>query len=235
MSCNLEKNEFYSIIGPNGAGKTTFLKHLGGILKPTSGKLYVGDKELKNISSKTFWEKTAYIPQELNIQGDTPVYDFLLYSRYSSISRIDRVSNEDHVRTLEVIKLAGIEHLRWNRMGELSGGQRQKVILASILMKDVELILMDEPTTFLDVHNRNFFISFLKRLHLSGKTIIANLHNFTEISNLSTKIIALKDGEIFKMGDKSEILQADVLNELYDLELPSDNWQSLLSVTSSNY
>ncbi|AGX89187.1 ABC transporter ATP-binding protein [Mycoplasma parvum] len=235
ISCNLEKNEFYSIIGPNGAGKTTFLKHLGGILKSNSGELYLGGKELKNIDIKYFWKKTAYIPQELNIQADTPVYDFLLYSRYSSISRLEKISDLDHIKTLEVIKSVGIQELRWKRMGELSGGQRQKVILASILMKDAELILMDEPTTFLDVHNRNFFISFLKKLHLSGKTIIANLHNFTEIANLSTRIVALKDGKIFKMGDKVEILKADILNQLYDLNLSSENWNSLLYSTSSNY
>ncbi|KMZ96346.1 hypothetical protein PVNG_02485 [Plasmodium vivax North Korean] len=104
-------------------------------------------------------------------------------------------------------------------MGELSGGQRRRVILASILVRDVSVIVLDEPTTHLDVDSKNFLISFLKSLHASGKTIIANLHNFSEIKQLSTRIIALREGKVFKEGSTREILRPSILNQIYDLTL----------------
>ncbi|AFO51690.1 ferrichrome ABC transporter ATPase [Candidatus Mycoplasma haematolamae str. Purdue] len=235
MSFGLKEKEFYSIIGPNGAGKTTLLKNIGKILNPTTGSVQLSERELSKIPNKLFWNRVAYVPQEMNIQLDTPVYDFLLYSRYVGLSRTQKATKEDHLRVLKAIKEAQIEPLRWSRMGELSGGQRQKVILASILVKDAELILMDEPTTFLDVDNRNFLISFFKKLHDSGKTIVANLHNFTEINQLSTKVIALKDGKLEKLSSKEEVLDPEFLNYLYDLNLPRERWETLLSSNTCSY
>ncbi|PYC99597.1 hypothetical protein B4U78_015930 [Microbacterium esteraromaticum] len=215
----LQRNEFYAIIGPNGAGKTTLLKNIGGILKSSSGKVEMGGTNLLSIPKKSLWKKIVYIPQELEIQPDTPVYDFLLYSRYIFLPRTQKATPEDHLKVLEAIKKCGLESFRYSRMGELSGGQRQKVILASIMVKDAEIILLDEPTTHLDIENRLFLISFFKELKNSKKIVVANLHNFAEIAQLSSKIIAIKNGVLQKISGTTQVLKPDFLNKLYDLKL----------------
>ncbi|AFN64977.1 ferrichrome ABC transporter ATPase [Mycoplasma wenyonii str. Massachusetts] len=235
VNLRLQKNEFYAIIGPNGAGKTTLLKNIGGILEGGRGKIVLGGKHLKSISRKDFWKKVVYIPQELELQPDTPVYDFLLYSRFIFLKRTQRATPEDHLKVLEAMKKCGLEDFRYSRMGELSGGQRQKVILASIMVKDAELILLDEPTTHLDTENRLFLISFFKELKDSRKIVIANLHNFAEIAQLSSKIIAIKDGVVRRFSETNKVLESQFLNKLYDLELSEQKWERIINASLLGY
>ncbi|WP_187286210.1 ABC transporter ATP-binding protein [Candidatus Mycoplasma haematominutum] len=235
INLKLQKAEFYAIIGANGAGKTTLLKQLAKLLTPSKGEILLNSRSLNSIKNRNFWARVAYIPQELTIPPDTPVYDFLLSSRFITLARTQRATPVDHLRVLKAIQNCQLQHLRWAKIGDLSGGQRQKVILASILVKDAELILLDEPTTFLDTANRAFLVNFFRKLHSQGKTIIANLHNFAEVNKLATQVIAMKGGRIHQIGKKDKLLTPSLLNELYDLTLPREKWNSLLWNTSLNY
>ncbi|AHC40183.1 hypothetical protein OVS_01140 [Mycoplasma ovis str. Michigan] len=235
INLKLKKGEFYSIIGPNGAGKTTLLKNIGGILESSSGKVQVGGKPIQLIPRKSLWQRVVYIPQELEIQPDTPIYDFLLYSRFIFLKRTQKATAEDHLKVLEAMKKCGLEDFRYSRMGELSGGQRQKVILASIMIKEAEIILLDEPTTHLDIENKIFLISFFKELKDSKKIVIANLHNFAEISQLSSQIIAIKNGILQKFSKTGKVLKPKFLNELYDLDLSESKWERILNSSLIGY
>ncbi|MEJ5307882.1 MAG: ABC transporter ATP-binding protein [candidate division WOR-3 bacterium] len=206
INFTIEENELVSIIGPNGGGKTTLLKLILGINKPTTGTIEFYDK---NIS-------IGYLPQRKTDAFDFPisVYDFILLARYRGIFK--NFTNDDLRKTGETIIKLGIEKLLKKRLSNLSGGELQKVLLARAIVNDPKLLILDEPTSFIDIKSQNEFYNLLFELK-EKMSIILVTHDLGAISTKIKRIICLNkninfDGDINKNRDL-------VMNNLYGYDV----------------
>ncbi|MEO0288218.1 MAG: ABC transporter ATP-binding protein [candidate division WOR-3 bacterium] len=206
INFKIEENELVSIIGPNGGGKTTLLKLILGINRPTSGTI---EFYKKNIS-------IGYLPQRKTDLFDFPisVYDFILLARYNGVFR--NFTKYDHQKTIETIGKVGIEKLLKKRLSNLSGGELQKVLLARAIVNDPELLILDEPTSFIDIKSQNEFYNLLFELK-EKMSIILVTHDLGAISTRINRIICLNkkinfDGDINKNRDF-------VMNNLYGYDV----------------
>lgn len=206
ISFEIHENELVSIIGPNGGGKTTLLKLILGINKPTSGTIEFHDR---NIS-------IGYLPQRKTDLFDFPisVYDFILLARYGGV--LKSFTEDDHKKTIKTVMKVGIEKLLKKRLSNLSGGELQKVLLARAIVNDPQLLILDEPTSFIDVKSQNEFYNLLFELK-EKMSIILVTHDLGAISTKINRIICLNksinfDGDINKNRDF-------VMNNLYGYDV----------------
>ena len=206
ISFRIMENELLSIIGPNGGGKTTLLKLILGIYKPTKGSINFLEENLS----------IGYLPQKKSEFFDFPIsiYYFILLGRYKK-PFID-FNDDDHKKTKEVIQRLGIENILKKRLSTLSGGEFQKVLLARSIVRDPKLLILDEPTSFIDVKSQNEFYNLLFELN-EKMSIILVTHDLGAISTKIKKIICLNkkitfDGDINTNRDF-------VMNKLYGYEV----------------
>ncbi|MEO0236998.1 MAG: metal ABC transporter ATP-binding protein [candidate division WOR-3 bacterium] len=206
INFKIEENELVSIIGPNGGGKTTLLKLILGIMKPTTGIIEFYNKNIP----------IGYLPQRKTDPFDFPisVYDFILLARYNGVFR--NFTRYDHKKTIETIEKIGIEKLLKKRLSNLSGGELQKVLLARAIVNDPKLLILDEPTSFIDIKSQNEFYNLLFELK-EKMSIILVTHDLGAISTKINRIICLNksvnfDGDI----NKNRVF---VMNNLYGFDV----------------
>lgn len=206
ISFRINENELLSIIGPNGGGKTTLLKLILGLYKPTKGRIKFLDKNLS----------IGYLPQKKSEFFDFPIsiYHFILLGRYKK--PFTSFNDDDHKKTKEVIQRLAIENLLKKRLSNLSGGEFQKVLLARSIVKDPKLLILDEPTSFIDIKSQNEFYNLLFELK-ERMSIILVTHDLGAISTKIKRIICLNrkinfDGDITTNRDY-------VMNNLYGHEV----------------
>ncbi len=203
ISFSLQKNSCVSIIGKNGSGKSTLLKCIAGIIKDYEGNIKIEGIDLKTLSSKEIASIVSYVPQLIEKRIELKVKDFLELSLYPySIKFTDE---EKKTRVFEVAKELGVENLFTRRVCHLSGGEVQKVLLTGAVIQGAKLLLLDEPTSHLDIYRKREIVDFVIKLKESGKTIIFVSHNLDEVRELSDRVLVLKDGEIVKEIEKSSI------------------------------
>jgi iron complex transport system ATP-binding protein len=216
ISISVRRGEFVGLVGPNGAGKTTLLRLMVGVLPPTGGEILLEERKLQEIRQKERARKVSYLSQEASTVFPYPVLDILLMGRYPFLGRFRRESESDLEkarRALAYVGLAGFEERYFN---ELSGGERQLVLFAKILVQETDLLLLDEPTSNLDIKHQDQFFSMASELTRERKAVVAAVHNLDIASQYCTRLILLHRGRISAEGRPEEVLRSERLDPVYE-------------------
>jgi iron complex transport system ATP-binding protein len=206
-----------SIIGPNGCGKTTFIKCINKVLRPQSGKVLLNDEDLHLMKQKDIAKKIAYVPQMTNEFFSGSVIDLVLMGRRPYINW--KVSDEDIKMVLDILDNMDIIHLADKRYSELSGGQKQKVLIARALAQDTDIYLLDEPTSFLDIKNQIEVMKMARELANQGKIVIIVVHDLNMAMKYSDKILLLEEGSVIASGKPNEVLTEENIKKVYDVDI----------------
>ena len=216
VSFQVRRGEAVAIVGPNGAGKTTLLKCLGGILAADSGEVRLEGQPLVNFSRKHLARRISYVPQADTQPVPFTVDEFVLMGRYPYLSPFSPVSREDRLVVDRVMEQTGIAGFASRRLDTLSGGERQKVYIAAALAQGGEVMLLDEPTTFLDYHHQEDICRLLQETTRNARqTTVSVTHDVNRAALESDRIIALRDGRVVFDGPPEAVMHHDTLANIY--------------------
>ena len=214
VSIDLTGNELVSILGPNGVGKSTLIHCINKILEPSSGTVLVDGRDVSEIKLKELAKQIGYVPYSANDSFPLSVIDTVLIGRHphSKWGTLDK----DLDIVYDTLKMLGISHLAMRAFNELSAGQHQKVMLARGLVQEPEILLLDEPTSNLDVRHQLDVTKMLKRLSREkGILIVMISHDINIAAKYSDKIILMHEGTIFDVGTPNEVITAENLRTVY--------------------
>ena len=231
VNINIGKGEWTTILGPNGSGKSTLAKAIIRINKQKEGLILLDAKNVRDYKAKDFAKKVAYIPQQIDIPHGTSVYDFISFGRNPYLGVTGKLKKEDKEIIRKSMDQTGSWQWKDKMMDELSGGQRQKVLIAMIVVQDADIILLDEPTTYLDIRNQYELLEMMHNEHDKGKTIITILHDINQAVQYSDYIYILKKGEVHSHGTPEKVISNKTLKEVYgvDAKLYEDNGRKYLT------
>lgn len=220
ISFKVRDSQFISIIGPNGSGKSTLLKILNNLYKPKTGNILIHGKDIVNYKGKNLAKKVALVPQDTNIEYDFSVEDIVLMGRHPYIGRFEKEKEVDYEIVNEALRLTNTAHLRDRNINKISGGERQRVIIAKALAQKPDIILLDEPTSHLDINHQMEILTLLKNLNKEkGATIILAIHDINLANRYSDNIILLNKGTILGMGVPSEVVNSHNIEKAYNLKV----------------
>lgn len=226
ISFAVKDMELLSVLGPNGVGKTTLFRCLLGLLKGYQGQILLGGNDIARLGIAEMARLIAYIPQIHYPSFNYSVFDMVLMGtsiRVSAISSPGRKQKKNVERALERL---GIAHLKERGFIQLSGGERQLVLLARALVQESKILVMDEPTSNLDYGNQIRVLTEIRSLAAEGYTIIQSTHNPDLAFMFSDKVLALKDGAVLALGRPAEIFTAELVHALYGLEVEMESLYS---------
>lgn len=220
ININIEKGKFYTILGQNGSGKTTFLKNIVGILENESSQICIDGKNLREYSKKDIAKKIALVSQQEDINFNFTVEEVVSMGRNPYIEFLKTESEKDKEIIKKAMKIANIEYLSNRYITELSGGEKQRVILARAIAQDTKILILDEPTSNIDIKNQIEILDTIKKLQLDKKiTIIAVFHDINIGIRYSDKIIFMKNKTIYKAGSIKDVITEKNIKEVYDIEM----------------
>lgn len=219
MEMDIKQGKITSIIGPNGCGKSTVLKAIGRILKPKKGLVLLSGEDIKKLSTKEIATKMAILPQTPTAPSGLTVGELIAYGRFPHQKGFGKLTPKDKEIiqwALNVTKLVDYED---REVDTLSGGQRQRVWIAMALAQQTDLILLDEPTTYLDMSHQMEVLELLYELNRTqGCSIVMVLHDLNLAARFSDIMIAMRAGKIIKQGSPKEVMNNEVLKEAFHVE-----------------
>ncbi|MCP4902817.1 MAG: ABC transporter ATP-binding protein, partial [bacterium] len=217
VSFAAKEGELISIIGPNGAGKSTLMRIIDGLLQPTTGDVLVSDHSVRSLSRRALARRVSYVPQLQSLEHDYTVREFVQMGRYAHLDRWGTSREADHEAVRESLELTDATQYSDRLLSTLSGGERQRALIAAALAQGGEILLLDEPTTFLDYRHQVQIIDLLRHLHkATGLTILTVTHNLNLTLAAADSILALREGKVVVQGPPSQILDQEVLKSIYD-------------------
>ena len=214
ITLNLEGPSITGIIGPNGAGKSTLIKALIGII-PHSGKILFNKQPIRQQLNRI-----SYVAQKADIDFNFPitVKECISLGLYPKTKFFKRLSKSDWSKVTDALTLLGLTDLSHRQISQLSGGQFQRVLIARCLVQEADIILLDEPTTYLDLNHQLEILELLKELNQKNKTtIVMVLHDLNLASKYSDYLLAMKDGEIVKYGTPKEVFNKEMLENCFQI------------------
>lgn len=219
MSVSFMKPEIVSIIGPNGSGKSTLLKALGRLLEPTAGAVHLDGQDMKDLSSETIARLLSVLPQSAQAPGDMTIRDLVSCGRMPYQTLFSSLKTEDQKAIDEALEATGLLKMQHRPLTALSGGERQRAWLAMALAQEPHILLLDEPTTYLDIRHQLELMQLVKRLHTTrGITVIMVLHDLNHAAQYSHRLIAVKGGEIVADGTVKEVFTKENIETIYDVK-----------------
>lgn len=219
INFHVSDKEIVTIIGPNGSGKSTLIKALSRCLKITEGTVSLYGKNINNISTKTIAQKMAILPQVKNISADITVGNLVSYGRYPHLRFGKRLNTEDKDIINWAIQKTGLVDLKNRHVATLSGGERQRAWIAMALAQKPKILLLDEPTTYLDVSYQLEILELIKDLNKSlNLTVVMVLHDLNQAARYSDNIFVLNEGEIFEWGNPESIIRSTLLKDIFRIE-----------------
>ncbi len=211
--------DFISLIGPNGCGKSTLLKIISRLLKPQKGEIKVFDKSLNKISQKELAKYISYVPQTNYSVFPYSVYEIVMMGRFHNLSLMGFETSEDKEIVKSALNEMQVYHLAKKGIKELSGGEAQRVFIARAIAQQSKIILLDEPTSHLDLEHQILIFNKLIELNSKdNKTIITVSHDLNLVANFSRRIVLLKDGMIKLDGDKSVLLNKENIKKYFNVD-----------------
>jgi len=212
----LGKGDFLSIAGPNGAGKTTLLKAMAGLLREVEGKVLLDGRSIEDYSRRELARRISYVPQGDPGGLDFTVQAFVELGRYPHLGPWESLGKSDFEAVHRAMEITEIGHLAGRHLLALSGGERQRVLIAAALAQGGELLLLDEPTSFLDYRHQQQVLDLLDRLHREESySCVMVTHDLNAAWSLSERILVLKDGRPELYGQAEEVLQTEKLREIF--------------------
>ncbi|MGW7354460.1 ABC transporter ATP-binding protein [Streptomyces sp. NPDC054784] len=208
---------FTVIIGPNACGKSTLLRALSRMLKPAAGRVLLDGRDIHALPPKQVARTLGLLPQSSVAPDGISVSDLVARGRYPHQGLLRQWSREDERIVAESMRATGVADLADRYVEELSGGQRQRVWIAMALAQETPLLLLDEPTTYLDIAHQIEILDLCAGLHEAGRTVVAVLHDLNHAARYATHLIAMRGGSIVAEGRPSEVLTADLVREVFEL------------------
>ena len=218
ISMTAKPGQITTVIGRNGCGKSTLLRCMTGNLKVSSGKVLIDEQDISHLSSREIAMRTAYLTQGKDVP-DISAGRLVLHGRFPYLSYPRKYSRKDLEIAGQAMEQLGISHLKSKDMAELSGGMRQNVYIAMALAQQAPAILMDEPTTYLDIGQQYKLARILRSLAAQGKTIVIVLHDLLLALHISDQITVIDNGICAAQGTPEEILNSGVLEKIYGIRI----------------
>ncbi len=213
---NFEKGKIYGIIGPNGAGKSTLLKHLMNIIEPPKETIFYNNKDIRGFRVKDYAKEVSFVFQENVREVDFSVYEILRMGRYTRMDLWGNLDKEDEKAIKGIMEELHITHLKDRKIHSLSGGEAQKVFIGRALLQETPVLLLDEPTSMLDVYNGIELIECIKGLKEKYElTIIMVLHDLNLAFHSCDELILLNKGKMVAKGSPQELLLSEELQTAY--------------------
>ncbi|MCK4736381.1 MAG: ABC transporter ATP-binding protein [Methanophagales archaeon] len=218
----LAASEMLGVVGPNGAGKSTLIRCIDRILAPQKGSILLDEQDIKEIRPIELAKKMGYIPQSTSQVFPATVFDTVLMGRRPHIGW--RSSEKDTEKVLETLQMLNIEGFAMRDINELSGGQQQKVFIARALTQEPEVLLLDEPTSNLDIRHQLEVMDIIKNIvREKGISAIMAIHDLNLASRYADRIILMNSGEIFSAGDPVSALTPENIEHVYGVEVRVHN------------
>ena len=214
----LASSEMLGIVGPNGAGKSTLIRCINRILKPRNGSILLDGKEIKHMSMIEIAKRVGHVPQTSSHTFPTTVFDTVLMGRRPHIGW--RSSEEDLKKVVDALKMMEIEDLAMRDFNELSGGQQQKVLIARALSQEPSILLLDEPTSNLDIHHQLEVMEIIRELVVKkGISAVMAVHDLNLASRYTDRVIIMKNGRILDAGRPWDVLTQENIRDVYGVEV----------------
>lgn len=209
---------FTAIIGPNGCGKSTLLRSLARFLRPRGGAVLLDDRDLAEYRTKEIARRIGTLAQSAAVPAAVTVADLVSRGRNPHQSLLRQWSVDDERAVSAALDEVGMSEHADRLVEELSGGQRQRAWIAMTLAQETPILLLDEPTTYLDIAHQIDVLDLCARLHEGGRTLVAVLHDLNLAARYATHMIALRDGAVVAQGAPDRVVTADLLREVFDLD-----------------
>ncbi len=217
INLSLEEGKLYGVIGPNGSGKTTLIKLLSAQLKPARGELFLDGKPYKEYGRKELARKVALLPQGRNTP-DISVYDMVCYGRYPYLGFSRKMQEADIASVRAALKATDTQNLAERNVRKLSGGERQRVYMAMLYAQDTAHVLLDEPTTHLDISYRFQIMETLERMKAEGKCVVAVLHELSLALKYADEIILVSEGRVVSVATPEETVKSGNIDRVFAVE-----------------
>jgi len=215
-----ESSKIACIVGPNGAGKSTLLKCLAAVLPIPRGSVFLDGKDIVAMKGPERAKLVCYVPQEQALIFNYTVFDFVLMGRASFISPFSVPSAKDLSRAEESVRFVGLSGFESRPFSQLSSGERRLVMMARALAQESQVLLLDEPTTFLDPKHEAEVMTFCSKLAVEKKkTIVITIHNLDVAVKYADVMVFMKGGRIVEAGKPDQVLKEDLLRSVYDIPM----------------
>ncbi|GAK06878.1 ABC transporter ATP-binding protein [Geomicrobium sp. JCM 19038] len=219
LNLKIPKGQITTMIGPNGCGKSTILKTLARIMKPKSGSVYLDGKIIHKESTKQVAKKLAVLPQSPEAPSGLKVKELVAYGRYPHQTGARSLTKADQDIIERSLKQTGMDAFKDRDIDALSGGQRQRVWIAMALAQETDILLLDEPTTYLDLAHQLEVLEVLKRLNEEeGRTIVMVIHDLNHAARFADYMVALKAGKIVQEGAPEQVICSTVLKDVFAID-----------------
>ncbi|MDP9381383.1 MAG: ABC transporter ATP-binding protein [Chloroflexota bacterium] len=208
-----------ALVGPNGCGKSTLLRGLARLLKPRGGSAYLDGRSIWRMPTRELARQLGILPQAPVAPEGLTVRDLVAQGRYPYHGWLNRWSEADEEAVARALDITGMVDLAHRPVDALSGGQRQRAWIAMALAQETKVLLLDEPTTYLDMHHQLEVLHLLRRLNREeGRTVVLVVHNLNHAARYSDHVVALSDGKVVAAGTPQEVVTSEVLREVFGVE-----------------
>ena len=219
LDLSIKKGKITALIGPNGCGKSTLLKSISRLLKPSAGSIHLGaDIDVLKCPSKEIARRLAMLPQVTQSPEGITVKTLVAFGRAPYLNQFGMLKDADHRQIELAMHQAGVSELADDYIDQLSGGQLQRVWIALILAQDTDILLLDEPTTYLDICHQYELLNLLSDLNLGGKTIVIVMHDLNQACRYADELVIMQRGEIIDIGTPAKVFTEKMLRDVFSFE-----------------
>jgi len=219
VSLEVRRGTVVGLLGPNGSGKTTLLRIIAGVLKPESGRVLIGGHPIEQLTRRDLARRVAVVPQETHSTFDFSVIDMVLMGRYPHLGAFELEGASDQAIARDALAATGTTALELRPFATLSGGEKQRVVIAGALAQASDMLLLDEPTAALDLRYQFEITALLRRLNTErGTTMIVSTHDLNLAAALCERVVLLKQGGVIAHGTTEETLTAANIRLLYGVD-----------------
>ena len=215
VSLEIASGEMVAIVGPNGSGKSTLLRGMSRLQRPGRGDVLLGGSDVRSIGARQLARTLAILPQSPEGGLDLTVRELTWRGRFPHQGILQRATKQDYDAVAWALEAADVGALAERQLASLSGGERQRAWIALALSQQPRLLLLDEPTSFLDVAHQEEIMQILRRLNRDGMTIVAVLHDLALAARYTDRIIALREGQVAFDGPPAEVFQPEALERVF--------------------
>ena len=220
ISFSIARGAICGLLGPNASGKTTLLKCINGVLQPREGEVKANGQIISNLSRQEIARLMAVVPQQTSLAFAFTALQMVIMGRAARLDTLRLPSRQDRVEAERALETLGIGSLAGRFFNELSGGERQLVLLGRALYQDTPILLLDEPTSHLDFRNQYLIMDVVRDMtRRNGLATLVSLHDPNLAARYCTQLVVLKDGKLYREGPTEEVFERRTLEEVYGMEV----------------